>query len=193
MIRPPAPSWLVVAALVTLLGGCERKQRARERDALEAQAKAQARAKEAARRAAEPRPPEPPVEVLRVPSSGLPCDVDDAFANKCRRCHTVPTRHGAPFVFLTWEDTQQVRADQKLSALIGRAVRSDFMPYRIEANPPVEPLTDAEKRAILDWVDAGAPRGECDPDAPQAPVAKEPAKPPASGSPKRAPSATPTR
>lgn len=161
----------VTLASITLLGGCERKPRAREREAVEARAKAEARAKEAARRAAlppQPLPEEPPVETLRVSDSGIPCKVDDAFAAKCRRCHTVPTRHGAPFVFLTWQDMQQERAGQKLPALIGRAVRSNFMPYRIEANPPVQPLTEEEKQAILEWVDAGAPRQDCDPNAPVA-------------------------
>lgn len=142
--------------------GCERKQSARERDAVEARAKAAAEAKAALRRAAEPMPEEPPVELTRTESSGLPCAVDEVFARKCRRCHTVPTRHGAPFVFLTWDDTQQERGGQKLVQLIGRAVRSNFMPYRIEANPPVQPLTDEEKQIILAWVDADGPRGNCD-------------------------------
>lgn len=150
-----------LALFITLLGGCERQPRAREREAAAADAKARAQAREAARLAALPMPEEPPVELLRVPSSGLPCDVDDVFAHKCRRCHTVPTRHGAPFVFLTWDDTRQDRQGQPLVNVIGRAVRSGFMPYRVEANPPVLPLTDEEKKIILDWVDAGAPRADC--------------------------------
>lgn len=152
-----------LALCLVLASGCERKQRAREREAVEAAAKAQLDAKRRAAQAAVPMPEEPPVELTRVPDSGLPCDVDDVFAKKCRRCHTIPTRHGAPFVFLTWQDTQQTRADQPLTALIGRAVRSGFMPYRIEANPKVEPLTEDEKKIILDWIDAGAPRQDCDP------------------------------
>jgi hypothetical protein len=127
-----------------------------------------ARAAEAARRAALPLPEEPPVELLRTPDSGLPCKVDDVFANKCRRCHTVPTRHGAPLVFLTWDDTRQDRLGQPLYAVIGRAVRTNFMPYRVEANPPVQQLTDEEKKIVLDWVDAGAPREDCSPNAPGA-------------------------
>jgi hypothetical protein len=157
---------LIVILGTTALSGCERKQRARERDAVEAQERAKREAKQRAARAAMPLPEEPPVEVLRVPSSGIPCAVDEVFARKCRRCHTIPTRHGAPFVFLTWDDTRQTRADQPLTALIGRAVRSGFMPYRIDANPKVEPLTDEEKKIILDWVDAGAPRQDCDSGAP---------------------------
>jgi hypothetical protein len=163
----------LVAAAGLLLGpACERKQRAREREAIEAAAKAKLEAKRLAAQAAAPLPEEPPIEITRVPDSGLPCDVDDVFARKCRRCHTIPTRHGAPFVFLTWQDTQQVRGDQPLAALIGRAVRSGFMPYRIEANPPVQPLTEEEKKIIVDWVDAGAPRQDCDPSGKSAAPAK---------------------
>jgi|GEM_PF-1989477 len=158
---------LVVVPFITLLGGCERQPRAREREAAEAKAKERARVAEAARLAALPLPEEPPIETPRVPNSGLPCKVDDVFASKCRRCHTIPTRHGAPLVFLTWEDTRQDRLGQPLYAVIGRAVRTDFMPYRVEANPPVQQLSDDEKKIILDWVDAGAPREDCDPNAPQ--------------------------
>jgi hypothetical protein len=159
------PVIAVLTVPLMLTGGCQRQPRAREREAAAAEAKAHARAAEAARRAAEPLPEEPPIETPRVAHSGLPCKVDDVFAAKCRRCHTVPTRHGAPFVFLTWEDTQQDRLGQPLYAVIGRAVRTNFMPYRVDANPPVQQLTDEEKKIILDWVDAGAPREECDPSA----------------------------
>ncbi len=155
----------VVAVLLTVTGGCERQPRVREREAAQAEAKARARARADAQRAAEPLPEEPPIAVPRVPNSGLPCKVDDVFASKCRRCHTTPTRHGAPLVFLTWDDTRQERLGQPLFTVIGRAVRTNFMPYRVEANPPVEPLTDDEKKTILDWVDAGAPREDCDPNA----------------------------
>lgn len=164
---------LVVLGCLALLGGCERKQRAREREAEQAAALASARAKERARVALLPPPEEPPVELLRTPDSGLPCKLDDVFAAKCRRCHTIPARHGAPLVFLTWDDTQQDRAGQKVAQVIGRVVQSGFMPYRIEANPPVQPLTDEEKKIILDWVEAGAPRETCDPNAPVAKKASE--------------------
>jgi hypothetical protein len=158
-------AWATITLAGYYLSACQREPRAREREAAEARAKAEAEAKAEARRAAEPPPPlpeEPPLELVRVPSSGLPCEVDDVFARKCRRCHTIPTRHGAPFVFLTWDDTQQDRGGQKLTQLIARAVRSNFMPYRIEANPPVAPLTDEEKKIILDWTDAGGPRKDCE-------------------------------
>ena len=166
MPRSCSRAIVLVIVFLTVLAGCQRQPRAREREAAEAALKARAQAAEAARRAREPLPEEPPVELLRVANSGLPCKVDDVFAAKCRRCHTLPTRHGAPLVFLTWDDTRQDRMGQPLFAIIGRAVRTNFMPYRIEANPPVLQLTDEEKRIILDWVDAGAPREECDPNAP---------------------------
>ncbi len=161
----------VTLGLLALVGGCERKQRARERDRLSAKVEV----------TAAPRAPKAPTEEapfgpLRAPGSGLPCAVDDAFAAKCRRCHTVPTRHGAPFVFLTWEDTQQLRSSQPLYQLIGRAVRSGFMPYKVATIPPVESLSESEKQTILDWVDRGAPREACPPTARVKPPRRSPGK-----------------
>ncbi|RYZ04139.1 MAG: hypothetical protein EOO73_24960 [Myxococcales bacterium] len=184
----PLPRYLTFCLFVTLTGvACERKQRAREREAGEEKARAEKVAREAARREAEPMPEEPPVELLRVKSSGFPCEVDDVFARKCRRCHTVPTRHGAPFVFLTWEDTRQDRLGQPLYTVIGRAVSSGFMPYKMEANPPVQPLTEDEKKIIVDWVAAGAPKAACDPDAPTekkvAPASEKSARAPTKAAP----------
>ena len=113
----------------------------------------------------EPLPLEPPVELLRVENSGLPCDVDEVLARKCRRCHTQPPRHSAPVQLLRWEDTQADRNGAPVFQHLGRAVASGFMPYLIMANPPIERLTDAEKKTLLDWVAAGAPRGSCGDDA----------------------------
>jgi len=172
----------LAACSLTLAGGCEHEPRAREREAKAAAAAARERARAARLEAEQPPPEEPPVETLRVPESGLPCEVDEVFASKCRRCHTIPPRHGAPLVFLTWEDTRQDRFGQPLYAVIGRAVRTDFMPYKIDANPKVLPLTPAEKRVILDWVDAGAPRGGCGLGAAGSSSAKSPAAPKPSSS-----------
>jgi hypothetical protein len=114
---------------------------------------------------AEPLPPEPPLGVLRMPNSELPCDVDEVLARKCRRCHGTPSRHGAPFPLYTWTELHVPRSEQPLFVHVGRVVESGFMPLRIETNPPIEPLTDAEKKLLLDWVSAGAPRGVCELDA----------------------------
>lgn len=180
MVGELVRSGMLALTIVTLLDGCERVPRAREREARAAAAKAKerARAPNVQAHVPEPLPEEPRVELLRVANSGLPCKVDDVFASKCRRCHTVPARHGAPFVFLTWEDTRQSREGQPVAAMIGRAVRSHFMPYRIEANPPVQPLTEEERTTILDWVDAGGPREDCPPRQPNSRAV--PAKPKAS-------------
>jgi hypothetical protein len=110
-------------------------------------------------------PPEPPLGTIEVENSGLPCDVEAVLKAKCRRCHGSPRRHGAPFSLLRWEDFQFVHRNEPLYVHVGKVVRSGFMPYRIPANPPVEPLTDAEKKVLIDWAQAGGPRGECKPDA----------------------------
>ncbi len=110
-------------------------------------------------------PPEPPFGKLEVPNSGLPCDVEAVLKAKCRRCHGEPRRHSAPFFLLRWDDFQFVHRNEPLYVHVAKVVRSGFMPYRIPANPPVEPLTEAEKKVLIDWSEAGGPRGECGSDA----------------------------
>jgi hypothetical protein len=68
-------------------------------------------------------------------------------------------------------------------------VRTNFMPYRMEANPPVQPLTEEEKKIVLDWVDAGAPREDCDPNAPDATKAAPSSAPKSAKKPRAAASA----
>ena len=111
----------------------------------------------------EPLPPEPPFGPLEVADSGFSCEVEAALKAKCRRCHTIPARHGAPFPLLTWEQTQADFRGTPIAGHIGRAVKSGFMPYRIRANPEIEPLTDAEKQAIVSWAESGAARASCEP------------------------------
>jgi hypothetical protein len=104
-----------------------------------------------------PLPLEPPWGPPKVPNSDLPADVDDVLARKCRRCHGSPTRHSAPFPLYTWEETRGRHHGQLIYVRIGLAVASGFMPNLVPANPPVEPLTAAEKQILVAWVDAGAP------------------------------------
>lgn len=107
-------------------------------------------------------PREPPVDLLSVPNSGFSCAVDQVLEAKCRRCHTRPMRHGAPFPLLTWEDSRLfVRAEAPVYLQLERVVTSGTMPFRIPANPPVEPLTADEKWVLVDWARRGAPRGSC--------------------------------
>jgi uncharacterized membrane protein len=89
--------------------------------------------------------------------------VDDVLAKKCRRCHTSPTRNGAPFALYTWAEMQAQHHGEPVYQRLGRSVETGFMPNLIPANPPVERLTDDEKRTLLDWVRAGAPRASAGP------------------------------
>jgi hypothetical protein len=41
---------------------------------------------------------------------------------------------------------------------MGEVVESGLMPFQLSTlRPPVEPLSDAEKKVLLDWVAASAP------------------------------------
>jgi hypothetical protein len=113
----------------------------------------------------EPIPLEPPFGPLRAENAELPCGVDEVLASKCRRCHATPPRHNAPFPLFTWTDLQALRGSDPLYQVLGRVVQNGFMPLRIPTNPPIEPLTEGEKKTLLDWVSSGAPRGTCKPTA----------------------------
>lgn len=126
--------------------------------------------------APEPLPMEAPVRVLRAENSGLPCDVDEVLASKCRRCHTQPPRHSAPVQLLRWDDLHADRNGVPVYQHVGRVVASGYMPFAIMANPPIQRLTEAEKQTLLDWVTAGAPRGGCGGDAGTNAVGNEPAQ-----------------
>jgi hypothetical protein len=86
---------------------------------------------------------------------------------KCQRCHAEEPQHGAPFALVSYQDTQVVNAKGKPRyERIATAVSSDFMPPSfLTLTPPVEPLTDLERAAVLDWCDLGAP-GPAEDDAP---------------------------
>ncbi len=104
-----------------------------------------------------PLPPEPPWGPPKLPNADLPANVDAVLAAKCRRCHGAPTRHAAPFPLYTWADTRAVHNGQPIYQRMGMAVETGFMPQMIPANPPVERLTEEEKRTLIAWVAAGAP------------------------------------
>ncbi len=104
-----------------------------------------------------PKPkPLPTPGPLQVAHSGFPAAVDEVLKHKCRRCHTTPRANSAPFPLLTWDDTRKLRYNRPIWMLIGSAVKSGFMPYRVPLTPPVERLSETEKQTLLSWVDSGA-------------------------------------
>lgn len=122
--------------------------------------------------------PEEPSSPSLESSAGAPADVSspllsswcaarEVLEQKCQRCHAEETQHGAPFALVSYQDTQVVNAKGKLRyELIATAVSSDFMPPSfLNVTPPVEPLTDLERAALLDWCERGAP-GPSTPDSP---------------------------
>jgi len=122
--------------------------------------------------------PDAPSSTSVESSAGAPADISSSLLSswcaarevleqKCQRCHAEETQHGAPFALASYQDTQVVSAKGKPRyELIAAAVSSDFMPPSfLNVAPPVEPLTDLERAALLDWCDRGAP-GPSAPDSP---------------------------
>jgi hypothetical protein len=87
------------------------------------------------------------------------CEARAVLRDKCQRCHQDPTLNGAPFPLLTYDDTQVVDRKgvprfQKMKA----AIESDYMPPTfLELEPAVEPLSEPERAALLDWLASDPP------------------------------------
>ncbi|MBX3210694.1 MAG: hypothetical protein KF850_01530 [Labilithrix sp.] len=91
--------------------------------------------------------------------SGLPCDIEELFAKRCRACHTAGG--AAPMPLVTYDD---LTAPSKADPSKTNAVRS-IERLRSPTSPmPPEPLerpSSAEIVVLEKWVGAGMPRGEC--------------------------------
>jgi hypothetical protein len=87
----------------------------------------------------------------------------EVLERKCQRCHRDPPLNGAPFPLLSYDDTQRsVFAGSELLIYeqMGIVVENEIMPpVGLPVEPPVEPLTAAERETLLDWVEGGG-RGD---------------------------------
>jgi hypothetical protein len=89
----------------------------------------------------------------------LPCDVDAILETNCRKCHSRPPQFGAPMPLMTWDDLHARAvsdASKKVYELVAMKIANDRAPM---PPPPNERLSEADRKVIMDWVAAGAPRG----------------------------------
>jgi hypothetical protein len=104
----------------------------------------------------------------------FPCEVDQILEAKCRRCHNTQavldvcypqgTCLRGPFPLVEWSDTRRDLGDGRVvyEHMID-VVASGYMPFQTpDVQPPVQPLTEAEKAALLGWLQSGAPRRACE-------------------------------
>jgi uncharacterized membrane protein len=92
------------------------------------------------------------------------CEIQVILQQKCQRCHQLSPEHGAPFSLLTYADTQEDdgKGNQRFQ-LMAAVIDSGYMPPKfMKLDPPVEPLTAAERATLLDWCAQGAPQGAAD-------------------------------
>jgi hypothetical protein len=90
------------------------------------------------------------------------CDAYKVINCVCQQCHQNPTLHGAAMPLMTYEDTQvpfplatsSTRVWQRMQV----AVTTGAMPETSNPSvvPAVEPLTDAQRNTLLDWLAQGA-------------------------------------
>ncbi len=100
-----------------------------------------------------------PVEACSAPMVGdLPCDVAGVLMI-CQNCHQMPPVRGAPFPFLTYEDTQQTYfGDIKRWQRMSQVIEPDdavHMPPRTATDIP-QP-TDQQLDTLRTWFRACTP------------------------------------
>jgi hypothetical protein len=100
-----------------------------------------------------------PVEACSAPMQGdLPCDVADVLMI-CQNCHQMPPVRGAPFPFLTYEDTQQAYfGDIKRWQRMAQVIEPDdplHMPPR--AATDITQPTDQQLDTLRAWFRACTP------------------------------------
>jgi hypothetical protein len=93
----------------------------------------------------------------RVPPGmrDMPCDVQEVLATKCATCHSDPTFGGAPMPLTSIEHfTGTLSSGASVADAVIDRIQDEARPM-----PPVtqDPLTDDEKRIIIDWIEDGQP------------------------------------
>jgi hypothetical protein len=88
----------------------------------------------------------------------VPCEVTKALANACHRCHGPVPINGAPMPLVVMEDFHVLsvggmpkipKYQVALMRMDGR--RGPPMP------PATSPITDEDKKTLIDWFSSGAP------------------------------------
>lgn len=96
-------------------------------------------------------------------SAGLPCDVLDALQLRCLSCHGNPTKFKAPMSLVTYAD---LTAPSTVDPAVTFAQRS--VARMQDAASPMPPgsgvsMTAAQIAAFTTWIQAGYPKGACEP------------------------------
>jgi hypothetical protein len=100
---------------------------------------------------------EEPVTSTDEGASGLPCEVTSILAERCWSCHDETPQYGAPMSLTNLDELHAENAGEPYyQTIVDRIQRSG----RGQMPPVGQPaLSPAQKTALLDWIDAGAPAG----------------------------------
>jgi hypothetical protein len=95
------------------------------------------------------------------------CEVKPILDEKCRRCHGDPLANDAPVPLATFDDIHAEypegtgdEAWQLMEEMVSGGVMPPLPLKPTDGKGPVQPLTDDESSLLLEWLEAGAPRGE---------------------------------
>ena len=87
--------------------------------------------------------------------------MEEVLANSCRRCHWEPQENDAPFGMLSVDGIHEERSGKPIFELMKAMVQADLMPpLDALVTPDVTPLSPEQKKTLLTWLEAGAPRSD---------------------------------
>lgn len=85
--------------------------------------------------------------------TGLPCDVSKVLSESCQTCHGAEPKSGASTSLVSWNDLQQDYGGKKLYEVVKTKIHAEA-----GRMPPAARLTDAQIKAVDDWIANGAPQ-----------------------------------
>lgn len=90
----------------------------------------------------------------------IPCEVQLVLDSSCLRCHGDKLLYGAPFAFTSLEQIHAVRGGKPVFERMHEALETNLMPpVGLPVDPPVDPISHAQRETLLRWTAQGAPEG----------------------------------
>lgn len=85
------------------------------------------------------------------------CDVEPILKAHCVRCHSEPPAEGAPFPLTSAAHFQEDYGSRPVFEAAEDALVAEFMPPQEGFTPKPTPLSDADRKTLIEFVRAGAP------------------------------------
>jgi len=95
-------------------------------------------------------------------AAGLPCDVQRLLRARCQSCHSSTPVEGAAIPLVTYDDLTARSKNDASVTVLARCLKRMKDTLRPMPPSPANAITVSEMTPLQAWLEAGAPRGECE-------------------------------